>query len=255
MFASSRIILVCAIGFWINACDDQLEIQVDQGALDSFYDTCIDNCPVVLSVRPVVGFPGDEMRVFGENLQVTSRLILGKDFVEPNDVEKGSFSFIVPEGAPGEIVIETLVGDKITAGASFFRMPKDYPVFEADPEDVCIGERFYNLQGELIDGEKDCSRAVYEVCSEEGDSSCILDEGGCATFLSAEDLSSRVVEGKLVAGVEGRFKLPSSSQILSTAFFGVDNDARKGSLAACADNGDDNCYIPSYVQNSQSLKA
>ena len=146
----------------------------------------------------------------------------------------------------------------------------DYPLTTMGAEKICQGEKFYNPDGELLEGAKTCSdvsgldpKIILEghqvggvggvagalpVCRGEGQSECVA--RGDFKVADTRELAGKVVSGQTVAGVSGNVTLPQVSQVAVGVQYGVGGvqltgSAGVGAYSVCASDGDTGCVASS----------
>lgn len=166
------------------------------------------------SIRPLVVSVGTQVLIEGQSLQ--SNLAI-TDFgltagAAPPAVQVESStqaSFVVPEGAKFGLFNLTLTqgASSQTVGLFFNDGKSDYPIITKEPKDVCAGEQYYDAQGVLQLGERQCdpvnnATAVIPDCSLDGQVNCRAN----TTYKSANTTSftsADIKTGKTIGGVSG----------------------------------------------------
>ena len=109
-------------------------------------------------------------------------------------------------------------------------------IFAGDAQHVCLGQKFYDLDGNVREGSKLCEAkasstststnsdpsVVPPECSRDGEVACLATNASRAA--ATQDIDKKVIAGKTVAGVDGAVKLPTNcSQDGETGCLAVTN--------------------------------
>lgn len=146
---------------------------------------------------------GDIMEVTGSNFRPTMVLALaGKTVGQLKIVSDSKASFVVPAGVTAGLALLSADQDGVAAQVSLYYGGSDLgaPVITEEPSEVCAGKKYYDINGVLQTGSKNC--AGPSACKANGEIGCVT----TSTFKAA-DLSAltpaNILSGVTVAGVTG----------------------------------------------------
>lgn len=169
----------------------------------------------------------------------------------------------VPEGAQGQVKIFNADGSLKEALPIFVLPDENHPLITADPNRVCSSDQFYNADGILSRGKKDCGGSTNSTdkaapapsyCKQNGEIGCIATERFKALDYT-ELAASQIKKGVTVAGTTGTLQASVVPRKCSSN--GDQNCYVSDNYVAsprCAEYGS-SCYVPAYVSGKQALKA
>ena len=153
-------------------------------------------------------YPKDIYTVSGSTYSDTTTATINgvpaKTYAGPN----GEIVVLIPENLKnGRLNIEVSnSNDSLTIDNVFHLNDSSIPLITADKSLICLGMQFYNANGVLTTGTKNCSGPAD--CTTDGEVGCVATSavpGALATNLSPGDIRS----GQTIGGVTGNLVLPS----------------------------------------------
>ena len=174
----------------------------NEDLLNSSVEGSINGMYLISSIEPNSAAPGTPLRINGSGFSTkTSILIDGQPIVIDQRETDKLMVIKVPDGKPGIASLTVSQGND-RSQVTFIRLSNDsIPVIaSADKSLFCKGLKAYSLDGELIEGERDCATPLPQ-CLNDGDTSCIA----TSTFPAVDtgSLGEKLLVGKTVAGVIG----------------------------------------------------
>ena len=187
---------------------------------------CTDHCPTITGIIPKAAKPGERVQLIGTNFQNDMRVMVAGKMVKPDFIDPSHGSFIVPDGKPGELEIKARFQDGDTPASPMYRLASDLPLFTADASVMCQGEKFYDKNGDIKEGTKNCASDLKDLkaeslmqgakvggvegslanCTADGEENCVVGSGFKAVNTSG--LAEKVGAGKSVAGIKGTLVVP-----------------------------------------------
>lgn len=171
---------------------------------------------------PLIVSAGDRVELTGSNFRSSVRLALG--YTKVSDIEVKSdtrLAFVVPSSDAVGLNSLTADQDGVEANASIVYSPDSakYPIIGELPAEVCSGKKYYNLNGELAEGTKNCSGTTLADCSSDGQTNCRAVSAFKAVDM-ANAVAANIKSGVTLAGIAGSYS---------------------GSNAACSFDGETGC--------------
>lgn len=166
----------------------------------------------ILGRSPFVAYKGNTIQLSGSNFRPSLVLAMGGRRVANMKVVSDSVvTFQAPEGAG--FGLTNLVADQDGVSQSVTLMygasQTDFPINTAATSDVCIGLKFYDLQGVLREGAKDCSAQIVQAPAGTTPANCSADgQVGCVTtsaFVAVDtaNLAPKIAQGQTAGGIAG----------------------------------------------------
>ena len=227
--------MIVVISF--SACSSKLEVGTVQGATSQAMQ--------VLARHPVVVKPGEQVELKGLGFKNSLALALfdagGIAVAQtlPVAVESATTArFTVPQTSkPGIYKLNASQdGQSQMLSLVFTADMLESAIFAGDAQHVCLGQKFYDLDGNVREGSKLCEAkasstststnsdpsVVPPECSRDGEVACLATNAYRAA--ATQDIDKKVIAGKTVAGVDGAVKLPTNcSQDGETGCLAVTN--------------------------------
>ncbi len=169
--------------------------------------------PMSLTARsPFVVRGGKTITLTGKHLRPTIRLALnGKSITSLNLASDTSLSFTAPGDVNTGLVKLTAEQEGTSQDVSLvFDGTGDYPVFSQDKSKICSDIKFYDLNGALQTGTRNCSGTVVADCNSDGEVGCKTTNAVKAAVV-AQIAPADLKAGKSIAGVVGTATLESHS--------------------------------------------
>jgi hypothetical protein len=170
----------------------------------------------LLSRSPVIAKAGDVIRVKGENFRPTVQVSFeGRSLMRVNLKSGSELEFEVPSVTGLGLIDVAFAQDATTAMMSIgYNGTNDYPLIGLPPEQVCNGQKYYGIDGALMEGFKQCTVTLPPNCGPGVQTACIATNAYVAVDISA--LNPGIIKkGVTLFGVLGKF--PSSEYRLDEA--------------------------------------
>lgn len=120
-----------------------------------------DNPPVAVSaVSPLVAHPGEELTITGKYFTKDATIAIdGTDMPSAKFVSRQQMRVTLPRLSWGEKAVTVFAGDNSAAIDVFVHNKDDnIPMADASEGEVCAGKEFYDKQGDLRTGSKNCGK-------------------------------------------------------------------------------------------------
>lgn len=147
-------VLICLA----NSCTVVEQPAIRTRAAPSFTGSCTESCPSITDVTPKSAEKGETIRIFGSDFNKTMKVQFGEDVVAVNTISDTEATVVVPDGATGRVDIG-VAWVQNGSSTGFLRLADDTPIFTGSPDVMCTGLWFYNADGALFEGEKECGLA------------------------------------------------------------------------------------------------
>ncbi len=162
--------------------------------------------PLNITARsPVVVRAGDTVTLSGNNFRPTMTLALGSKSVSKVNVASDvSASFVVPAELNGGVLPLLANQDGVSQTISLLYTPgtSSYPVITLPPAEVCSTQSYYDMNGALQTGSKNCAAPAVVTCAGDGATGCVATADYPAVDLTR--LSPGVIKsGVTIAGIAG----------------------------------------------------
>ncbi len=190
----------------------------------------------VHSRRPFVVKPGETVEVRGINFRSSILLAWNGAKVDAQFKSDSLATFVAPSS--GSFGLTNLLleqdGNSQTISLFYAGTAADFPIITASPQDICAGLKFYDKNGDMQTGSKNCSGpdltgltpavlkagvAVAGVtgifapdCISDGQGACLVDGSNYKAAKMANFAASDVKSGITVAGLAGTGALESHSE-------------------------------------------
>lgn len=267
-------LLIAHLGYF-TACSADLGVQVTQANIKP----CVgDHCPVIQSYRPIAAYVGETVVASGEGFKPEISILIAGQAVTIEYISDQEARFVMPEGRPGLLKVDLSLDRLSLVSPKLYRLSKDNLFSTASQSEVCDGQSFYNINGELVTGTKKCDANSSDVtvnenmlssefvsdsitgsiptCSNEGESDCILRD----SFAAGSNLSiaDKLVSGHTVLGVNGNVVLPAITQVNYGIEYGSGSNQFSGTGLGgdvlCTAGGQSSCITsPSYPTMDLSI--
>jgi hypothetical protein len=178
--------------------------------------------PEILGWKPAIPTVGDEVTISGRLLdQVTSLALTGAEAVDYAVSSESSASFRLAAAertGPVRLTAEYAAGS--FSSSMYLRAEDDgIPIFTGDPSDMCSGSSFYDNQGVLRNGTRECGNTQTKPCAGSGDSDCIATAGTVAVL--ADELKPENIRvGSSIGGVLGAYPSAAYPMVPAVPAFG-----------------------------------
>ena len=219
---------------------------------------------MVKSLTPIVAIKDQIITVSGENFTKGISIAYRGKSLTPESILGNELKLRIPDVSKGLAPLyfaQNGTVKDLTLG--FSGSDGDFPLSLFPPEEICKGKKFYDANGDLKEGTKNCSQSITDInpsvilsghsiggvegqlplCSSDGQTDCV--NQGVFKAASTEGLADKVVEGSTVAGVSGNVKLPDAGQVLASETFGVGGTALTGTVGTCNVDGQVGCVVGS----------
>lgn len=228
------------------------------------------NPPLELkNIHPLVSKPGENIKISGkylsDNIKVTinNKPISDYKFISSNEI-----SFSMPALSVGIKKVNVANNSK-SGNLNIFSNSGslDHPIITMNKEDVCQGITYYNSNGDILSGEKNCTGPAYVACSENGQNGCITSDTYKPLNITNID-TSKIVDGYSILDKLGTYQPPSypncdgNGQLgcLTTGIYtsinpeSVDTDSltegysllgKMGTIPVCSANNQERCLTDS----------
>ncbi len=146
-------LVVLSLTILTNACDSK-NVTNSLGTSS----TSLSSSSVIKSLNPVATLAGSNVLIQGTGLDLQTFLVDRTAVKTQSSTEQAIIT--VPTGKPGFIDITATSGSS-TSKHVFYRLAgsSDSPVYDAEPANVCSGQKYYDLDGVLQTGTKTCAGA------------------------------------------------------------------------------------------------
>ncbi len=178
----------------------------------------------VAGINPIIVYKGGKVSISGSNFRSGIKLAyLGRPLTQVNIQSDQVLTVVIDEAPRRGRGMLYLAQDGIERSMSlaYAGTSSDFPLMTLEPADVCAGQKYYNANGDLLEGSKVCTAAPATVknCSSSGEVDCLAN----ASFKAADvnGLAAKVLSGHSVAGVDGSVTLPPVNKVLSGTSFGA----------------------------------
>lgn len=158
----------------------------------------------VASLNPIIAKQGDVVTINGENFRTGIKLAyLGRELTNVS-IKSDQVLTVVIDDAPrrgvGKLYL-TQSGIERSLNLAYAGTSSDFPLMTVEASEVCQGQKFYNANGDLLEGTKVCAAASVPACTSDGQINCIASSSYASAATSG--LSAKVVSGQTVAGIVG----------------------------------------------------
>jgi len=166
--------------------------------------------PLSITARsPVVVRAGDTVTLSGNNFRPTMTLALGSKSVSKVNVASDvSASFVVPAELNGGVLPLLANQDGVSQTISLLYSPGtiSLPVITLPPAEVCSSQSYYDMNGALQTGSKNCAAPAVTYCTADGQPNCMV--SGVFTAFNVSGFSPWDLRaGRSIAGVAGALKV------------------------------------------------
>ena len=167
--------------------------------------------PLSISARsPVVVRAGDTVTLSGKNFRPSMTLALGSKSVSKVNVASDvSASFVVPAELNGGVLPLLANQDGVSQTISLLYTPgtTSYPVITLPRAEVCSGQSYYDMNGALQTGSKNCAATAVTYCIVDGQSECMVSGDFKAVNVISGFSPWDLRAGRSIAGVAGALKV------------------------------------------------
>ena len=155
----------------------------------------------ISQLRPLVIDKNDEITVHGKNLRASLVFSIGDTLIPTTSIQADTALLTFPEAIPFGIHTmkaqqdghEVLIKVFATADKS------DHPIMTELPAQICTAVQFYNAEGTLTQGTKNCTTGAN--CSSDSQTNCRTTTNYPAADISG--IASKIISGNTIAGVAG----------------------------------------------------
>ncbi|HYX35930.1 MAG TPA: hypothetical protein VE954_22750 [Oligoflexus sp.] len=176
----------------------------------------------VASLNPIIARQGDIVSITGTNFRTGIKLAyIGREMTKVT-IKSDTLLTVVMDDAPrrgvGKLAL-TQDGVERSLNLAYAGTSSDFPLMTAAVSDVCAGQRFYDANGDLLEGTKNCSGVSgIPVCTGDGQINCATSASYPAALLSG--LAAKVVSGQTVAGITGTAAAESHTNCVADGALG-----------------------------------
>lgn len=188
----------------LAGCDSNYEVKQTLGPGAEYGDMRID------SVKPMAARPGEVVTVLGTSIPEGATATFNGQDITLNIINDTEANFTVPKDAvAGRAILEILKETAAQDATVVIYNPGEYPLITADAAQICLGQKFYNAKGDLVEGSRDCSGSNAGDCTASGQVGCVTTQTVPSVMLS-EVLPENILLGKSIAGVNGTVDLSNA---------------------------------------------
>ncbi len=181
------------------------------------------------SINPIIARKGEPISIRGQNFRATVKLAyLGRPLTQIQ-IKSDQLLTAVIEDAPrrGQAMLyASQDGVEKVMSLAFAGAAGDFPLITLAANEVCSGQKFYNANGDLLEGSKSCGLAT--ACSSDGQTNCTASTLFPAVQSSL--VSSKCMLGESLGGSTGGVTLPLVSKVLVGTSYGVSTSSLTGTL-------------------------
>lgn len=172
----------------------------------------------VAAISPIIAYKGQTITITGSNFRPGIKLAYLGRALGQVEVKSDSALTVVVDEAPrrgrGTLYLAQ-DGVERSFSLAYAGSSSDYPLMTAAASEICSGQKFYNANGELLEGTRSCtasapSTPTYANCSQDGETGCITTATYKAAAMSAVQ-AANIAVGTTIAGVAGSGVLESHS--------------------------------------------
>jgi len=212
------------------ACESELEVKTSRVPAQNEENPNICSDPGINRNSPKIVNPGEEFVIEGSIFKEGTQVAIDGREVSAFETSNGEIGIMIPaELATKKIDISIVQGNSITKVDNVYALNEDdFPLITAAPSTICNNQKFYNADGELVKGTKECDiydpnllpeniksgvtiagvegtsvAESYNECEEDGGIECVATTNFPAA--KAQGLAEKVASGSKVAGIAGSF--------------------------------------------------
>lgn len=174
----------------------------------------------VAAISPIIAFKGQKVTVTGSNFRPGIKLAyLGRQLSQVEVKSDTALSVVIdeaPRRGRGNLYLAQ-DGVERSLALAYAGSSSDFPLMTVAASEVCSGQKFYNANGELLEGTKTCTVATsstpsptYPNCSSDGQTGCLTTNAFKAASMTAVQAAS-IASGTTIAGVAGSAVVESHS--------------------------------------------